>query len=126
MTMPGLPAESRGRGHRADPHDFSASSTDIGPRRWRWSVYPTVLAGEDVSCSLDPARGKAGVAQARRLVTEFGVRGFKFHPSMQVFYPNDRAVYPLYAAIEELGVPVVFHTGQTGIGAGTPGGAASG
>jgi predicted TIM-barrel fold metal-dependent hydrolase len=72
--------------------------------------------------SIDPARGKAGVAQARRLVAEFGVRGFKFHPSMQVFYPNDRAVYPLYAAIEELGVPVVFHTGQTGIGAGTPGG----
>jgi uncharacterized protein len=31
-------------------------------------------------------------------------------------------VYPLYAAIEELGVPVVFHTGQTGIGAGLPGG----
>jgi len=50
------------------------------------------------------------------------VRGFKFHPSVQAFYPNDRSVYPLYAAIEELGVPVLFHTGQTGIGAGLPGG----
>jgi predicted TIM-barrel fold metal-dependent hydrolase len=72
--------------------------------------------------SIDPARGMAGVRQVRRLVTEFGVRGFKFHPSMQAFYPNDRAAYPLYAAIEEMGVPVVFHTGQTGIGSGTPGG----
>ena len=30
--------------------------------------------------------------------------------------------YPLYAVIEELGVPALFHTGQTGIGAGVPGG----
>jgi predicted TIM-barrel fold metal-dependent hydrolase len=72
--------------------------------------------------SIDPARGRAGVHQARRLVTEFGIRGFKFHPSVQAFYPNDRGAYPLYEAIEELGVPAVFHTGQTGIGAGAPGG----
>ena len=26
--------------------------------------------------------------------------------------------YPLYAEIESLGVPALFHTGQTGIGAG--------
>jgi uncharacterized protein len=72
--------------------------------------------------SIDPSRGKAGVRQARRLVTEFGIRGFKFHPNVQAFYPNDRSAYPLYAAIEELGVPAVFHTGQTGIGAGARGG----
>ncbi len=30
--------------------------------------------------------------------------------------------YPLYDAIAELGVPALFHTGQTGIGAGLPGG----
>jgi uncharacterized protein len=72
--------------------------------------------------SIDPARGRAGVRQARRLVTEFGMRGFKFHPSLQAFYPNDRVAYPLYEAIEELRVPAVFHTGQTGIGAGASGG----
>jgi len=72
--------------------------------------------------SIDPARGKAAVRQARKLVTEFGMRGFKFHPNVQAFYPNDRVVYPLYEAIEELGVPTVFHTGQSGIGAGARGG----
>ena len=72
--------------------------------------------------SVDPWKGKAAVRQARRLVTEHGMRGFKFHPSLQAFHPNDRMAYPLYAAIEELGVPVLFHTGQTGIGAGMPGG----
>jgi len=72
--------------------------------------------------SIDPWRGKAGVRMARRLVEEYGVRGFKFHPSMQGFAPNDPIAYPLYEAIEEMGVPALFHTGQTGIGAGVPGG----
>jgi predicted TIM-barrel fold metal-dependent hydrolase len=72
--------------------------------------------------SIDPAKGRLGAREARRLVREHGVRGFKFHPNVQAFFPNDRAAYPLYEAIEELGVPAVFHTGQTGIGAGAPGG----
>ncbi|WP_084965200.1 amidohydrolase family protein [Thermoactinospora rubra] len=71
---------------------------------------------------LDPWRGRAAVRAARRLVEEYGVRGFKFHPSLQGFAPDDRMAYPLYEAIEELGVPALFHTGQTGIGAGVPGG----
>lgn len=72
--------------------------------------------------SVDPARGAVAVRQARRLVTEYGMRGFKFHPSIQAFHPNDPAAYPLYEAIQELGVPALFHSGQTGIGAGLPGG----
>ncbi|MFG3345719.1 amidohydrolase family protein [Streptomyces sp. NPDC048018] len=72
--------------------------------------------------SIDPHKGRAGVREARRLVEEYGVRGFKFHPSIQAFSPNDPLAYPLYEAIEELGVPALFHTGQTGIGAGVPGG----
>ena len=72
--------------------------------------------------SVDPLRGADAVAQARRLVRDHGVRGFKFHPSLQAFAPNDQAFYPLWSAIEELGVPALFHSGQTGIGAGLPGG----
>jgi predicted TIM-barrel fold metal-dependent hydrolase len=72
--------------------------------------------------SIDPARGLAGIRAARRLVTDHGVRGFKFHPSYQNFLPNDRQHYPLYAELEALGVPALFHTGQTGIGSGLPGG----
>jgi predicted TIM-barrel fold metal-dependent hydrolase len=72
--------------------------------------------------SIDPARGAAGVAMARRLITEHRVRGFKFHPSAQGFYPNDRLAYPLYELIAEHGLIALFHTGHTGVGAGTPGG----
>ncbi len=72
--------------------------------------------------SVDPHDGATAVRRARSLVTDHGARGFKFHPSLQAFEPNDRRHYPLYDAIQELGVPAVFHTGQTGIGAGLPGG----
>jgi predicted TIM-barrel fold metal-dependent hydrolase len=72
--------------------------------------------------SVDPHRTDEAVEGVRRLVGEHGVRGFKFHPTLQAFRPNDERFYPIYAAIEEAQVPVVFHTGQTGIGAGLPGG----
>jgi predicted TIM-barrel fold metal-dependent hydrolase len=72
--------------------------------------------------SIDPARGKMGAREARRLIADYGVQGFKFHPSVQGFYPNDRKAYVLYEAIAEAGLPALFHTGQTGAGAGMRGG----
>ncbi|MER5267275.1 amidohydrolase family protein [Actinosynnema sp. NPDC002837] len=72
--------------------------------------------------SVDPWKGRAGAREVRALVERHGVRGFKFHPSLQGFAPNDPMAYPLYEVMEELGVPALFHTGQTGIGAGLPGG----
>lgn len=72
--------------------------------------------------SVDPLQGENAVELARRLVEESGVRGFKFHPTLQAFSPDDPAFRPLWATIEELGVPALFHTGQNGIGAGLPGG----
>lgn len=71
--------------------------------------------------SIDPARGKAAIEEARILVEDYGVKGFKFHPNLQSFFPNDPAAYPLYEQIQDLGVPALFHTGQSGIGAGMPG-----
>ena len=72
--------------------------------------------------SIDPAKGKMGAREARRLIEHFGVRGFKFHPSVQAFYPNDRSAYVLYEAIAEAGLPAIFHTGHSGIGTGLRGG----
>jgi predicted TIM-barrel fold metal-dependent hydrolase len=72
--------------------------------------------------SVDPHLGDEAIGTARRLVEEAGVRGFKFHPTVQGFDPSEERWYPLYAELARLGVPALFHTGQTGIGAGTPGG----
>ncbi len=72
--------------------------------------------------SVDPLNPHKAVDTAKKLISEAGVRGFKFHPTVQDFDPRDESIYPLYAVMEEAGVPALFHTGQTGIGAGTPGG----
>lgn len=72
--------------------------------------------------SVDPNRGTEAVDLARRLIEENGVRGFKFHPTVQGFDPSDEAHHPLYEVLQEAGVVALFHTGQTGIGAGLPGG----
>jgi uncharacterized protein len=73
--------------------------------------------------SVDPWRGADAVTQARDLARVHGVHGFKFHPSLQAFHPNDPMAYPLYEALQELGMIALFHSGQTGIGAGLRGGA---
>jgi predicted TIM-barrel fold metal-dependent hydrolase len=71
--------------------------------------------------SVDPHKGKLAVREARELI-EARVRGFKFHPNTQAFWPNDRAFYPLYEAIASAGLIALFHSGTTGIGAGLRGG----
>ncbi len=71
--------------------------------------------------SVDPWTGTSAVQRVQELVG-YGVRGFKFHPSLQGFEPNDRQFYPIYEAIAEADVPALFHTGQTGLGTGLPGG----
>jgi predicted TIM-barrel fold metal-dependent hydrolase len=71
--------------------------------------------------SVDPTRGPAAVKEAKRLI-KAGVRGFKLHPPIQQFFPNDPIAYPLYRVIEDTGLPVLFHTGHSGIGTGMPGG----
>ena len=86
--------------------DFAAANPDVG------------LA----FVSLDPTRGKAAVDEARRLLARGGVRGLKLHPPLQQFVPNDRLAYPLYEVFAEARLPVLFHTGHSGIGAGMRGG----
>ena len=71
--------------------------------------------------SVDPARPDA-VERARALIADHDVKGFKFHPNLQEFFPNDRAAYPLYEEIAEAGLPALFHSGHSGIGTGLPGG----
>ena len=72
--------------------------------------------------SVDPWKGRAAIEELRRAVADLGLRGLKLHPSAQLFEPNDRRFYDLWAAAAELDIPVLFHTGTTGLGAGLPGG----
>jgi uncharacterized protein len=73
--------------------------------------------------SVDPWKGAMAVRELERSVKELGLRGLKMMQITQAFFPNDERFYPLWEKCSELGIPVLFHTGQTGVGAGTPGGA---
>ena len=113
-----LPRAAHGRGgvhrRRARRHRAPAAVQrgDRRPgRRARRRADPVRL-GRPARGQAPPSPGPGGWS------TEHGVRGFKFHPSLQAFEPNDPRYYPLYEALQELGVPALFHTGQTGIGAG--------
>ncbi|HTB20261.1 MAG TPA: amidohydrolase family protein [Bryobacteraceae bacterium] len=72
--------------------------------------------------SVDPMRGAEAVKEARRLIATGGFRGFKLHPPLQLFHANDKAAYPFYEVLAEAKLPVIFHTGHSGIGTGMPGG----
>jgi predicted TIM-barrel fold metal-dependent hydrolase len=71
--------------------------------------------------NVDPWKGRAAINEAQK-VKDLGLRGLKFHPSTQEFYPNDRRFYPLWEKAQELELIVLFHSGTTGVGAGRPGG----
>jgi predicted TIM-barrel fold metal-dependent hydrolase len=71
--------------------------------------------------SIDPTRGPEAVREGRRLIAA-GARGLKLHPPLQQFSPNDPIAYPLYEVFAEAKLPVLFHTGHSGIGTGMPGG----
>lgn len=72
--------------------------------------------------SIDPHKGKLGAREARDLVENYGVRGFKFHHIMQDIDPSDRVGYPIYEVIAEHKLPAIFHTGHSGMGTGMRGG----
>lgn len=72
--------------------------------------------------SVDPTRGQVAVDEAKRLIAAGGIRGFKLHPPLQQFHANDPKVYPFYEVLNEAKLPVIFHTGHSGIGTGMPGG----
>ena len=80
--------------------------------------FPDVFTGLG---SVDPHKGDAAVAEVANIAA-LGLRGVKFHPSLQAFAPDDPAYWPVFAACEQYGLLALFHTGTSGIGAGQPGG----
>ncbi len=82
--------------------------------------FPDAIPG--AWACVDPWKGEAAAAEITRAVRDLGMTGVKFHGVAQAFFPDDRRFYPLYETCRALKVPVQFHTGTTGLGAGTPGG----
>ncbi|RLF60510.1 MAG: hypothetical protein DRN25_02500 [Thermoplasmata archaeon] len=61
---------------------------------------------------LDPNMRELSLLNARRALTELGLKGIKLHPTAQNFYPNHPFVFKILEIAEEVGVPVVFDNGK--------------
>ena len=72
--------------------------------------------------AVDPLKGEAAIQEARHAIQDLHMLGFHFHPIMGHFAVNERRLYPLFEAINQLKAPVMIDVGTTGMGAGMPGG----
>ncbi|SFL50097.1 hypothetical protein SAMN04487950_4010 [Halogranum rubrum] len=70
---------------------------------------------------IDPLKDDC-IEEAQRCVEDLDLSGFKFQQIAQGFDPSAPEHDELWSTIEDLGVPVVFHGGNSTLGAGSPGG----
>ena len=98
------------------------SETQLGRRRIpNEEIAEAAQKNSDIMiafASIDPHKGRMGAREARKLIEEHGVKGFKFHPTVQGFYAYDKMAWPIYEVIAEHKLPAVFHSGHSGIGSG--------
>jgi len=67
--------------------------------------------------SVDPNAGPEAITELKRAIRKLGCRGLKIHSSANSVYPNDaKKMYPIYEFCQEAGLPILFHTGTTGLG----------
>lgn len=71
--------------------------------------------------SVDPLKDDC-VEEAIRCVEDLDLSGFKFQQIAQGFDPSDPEHEALFDTLEDLGKPVVFHGGNSTLGACAPGG----
>ena len=86
-------------------------------RRNEWTCevareHPQLIA----FIGLDPSMNEDELVAEIDLRREQAARGIKLHPANQRFYPNDRRLWPVYDRAQELGLPIIFHSGAGALG----------
>lgn len=61
---------------------------------------------------VDP-KSPGAMAELDRSINELGMKGLKLGPIYQHFAPDDPACWPLYARVQELGLPILWHQGTS-------------
>ena len=88
-----------------------------------WPIsFPRPLPASSPPSTPDAADLTVVARYAEELVKSPKVKGFKFHPPDQGFYPNDKRFYDIWEIIQASGKPALFHVGFTVLGANTDGG----
>lgn len=63
-------------------------------------------------CTINPTLVN-NLSQEFKKYIDRGAKGIKLYPSYNHFYPNESKIYPIYSQAEELGLPVLVHTGSS-------------
>ncbi|MPZ77761.1 MAG: amidohydrolase family protein [Deltaproteobacteria bacterium] len=84
--------------------------------------YPDAFAGVLASLDVNAANLDEVARYAEGLLRHASVKGFKFHPPDQGFYPSDKKFYKIWDILQSGNKPVMFHVGFTVLGANTDGG----
>ncbi len=106
------------------PADISPSRRSQEEQRIRRRMIGRLQRRNEWTCrvarehpQLIPFIGLDPSMSAEELVAEIdqrrseGARGIKLHPPAQRFYANDRRLWPVFERAQELGLPVIFHSG---------------
>lgn len=54
----------------------------------------------------------ADAVQELERIQSIGLKGVKLHPDYQEFFVGEERLFPIYAKLEELGLPLLFHAGR--------------
>lgn len=99
--------------------DYAVALAELSP------ITTGVLSNESVAefcqgtdclipfCNINPFLVSDLAGELERYVTERGFRGLKLYPTYHHFFINSNRLYPLYAKAQELGIPVMIHTGSS-------------
>jgi len=110
--------------------DLAVGLAEVSPITTGWSSNEYVAEFCEAANALpDPPKGPRGrlipfvsinpyisndlAAELEHLVNDLGFRGLKVYPVYQHHYPNEPRMYPLYAKAQELGLPMLVHTGSS-------------
>ncbi len=89
---------------------------DLIGRLQRRNAWTCAVARENPGLvpyiSLDPSMDGVTMVQEIKDRVKEGAKGIKLHPTSQRFFPNDGRLYPAYQKIEELGLPIISHSGD--------------
>lgn len=96
------------------PIDLGLPFGDDMTFTWMDAIEGTPLAGPLVPGASVHPRDPDKEAKLRRAAAR-GARIVKLHPEFQRFFPDAPEAMEVYALCRELGLPVIFHAGRSGI-----------
>jgi predicted TIM-barrel fold metal-dependent hydrolase len=109
-----IPAGAPQAEREKEEKDIHERVIDRMKRRNLWSC---ASAGENPALvpliSVDLLQTPADMqAEIEDKVKNHGAKGLKLHPVSNRFYPSDRGLWPAYQRAMDLGLPILFHSGE--------------